>query len=155
MTPIIDAHCHAWRHWPYQPMVPDPLSRAHADRLLWEMEQSGVASAILISASIDHNPDNADDSATWARASGSRLLAFPDVDCRWHPYHHSVGAAQRLQAVVRRLQPIGFTHYLFEDRDPSWLLSDDGLAFFAAAGAQRLDVCNPGLRDAHLPGQLA
>lgn len=140
MTPIIDAHCHAWRHWPYQPLVPDPLSRANADRLLWEMEQSGVASAILISASIDHNPDNAGDSATWARASGSRLLAFPDVDCRWHPSHHSVGAAQRLQAVVRRLHPIGFTHYLFEDRDPSWLLSDDGLAFFAAAGALRLVV---------------
>jgi predicted TIM-barrel fold metal-dependent hydrolase len=140
MTPIIDAHCHAWHHWPYQPPVPDPLSRAHADRLLWEMDQCGVASAILISASIDHNPDNADDSASCARASGGRLLAFPDVDCRWHPAHHSAGAAQRLQAVVQRLNPIGFTHYLFEDRDPSWLLSDDGLAFFAAADALRLIV---------------
>lgn len=140
MTPIIDAHCHAWRHWPYQPPVPDPTSRANADRLLWEMDQSVVASAILISASIDHNPDNADYSATCARSSGGRLLAFPDVDCRWHPTHHSFGAEQRLHAVVRRLQPIGFTHYLFEDRDPSWLLSADGLTFFSAASARRLVV---------------
>ena len=24
---IIDAHCHAWTYWPYDPPVPDPESR--------------------------------------------------------------------------------------------------------------------------------
>ncbi len=139
-TIIIDAHCHAWRHWPYQPAVPDPLSRARAERLLWEMDQAGVAKAVLICAGIDHNPDNSEYNSACAQSSGGRLLAFPDVDCRWQSSHHTPGADQRLRAVVQHLNPIGFTHYLHEDHDPSWLLSPDGLAFFATASELRLIV---------------
>ena len=35
---IVDAHCHAWRYWPYVPAVPDPTSRGtvegHVDFIL-------------------------------------------------------------------------------------------------------------------------
>jgi L-fuconolactonase len=130
---IIDAHCHAWRHWPYLPAVPDPLNRARAEMLLWEMDQAGVDQAVLVAASIDANSDNNDYTATCAVTSSGRLLAFPAVDCRWQPTHHTPGADGRLREAVRQFAPAGFTHYLHEDRDPSWLLSPDGLAFFAVA----------------------
>lgn len=137
---IIDAHCHAWQHWPYQPAVPDAATRASAERLLWEMDQAGVAQAVLIAADIDHNPDNNAFTAACAQASPSRLVAFPAVDCRWQATHQTPGADMRLRAVVRQLEPVGFTHYLHEDRDPAWLVSPDGLDFFAAADALRLVV---------------
>lgn len=143
---IIDAHCHAWEQWPYQPPVPDPQSRARVQRLLWEMDQAGVGRAILISAAIDGNPGNAQYTHTCATALPDRLLAFPDVDCRWHPTHQTPGADQRLRETVRRFNPAGFTFYLHEDRDPAWLLSADGLAFFGVADAAGLIVslaCGP------------
>lgn len=143
---IIDAHCHAWQYWPYEPAVPDPHSRAAADGLVWEMDQAGVAQAVLISAGITHNPDNNAYTAACAARSGGRLLAFPAVDCRWEATHHTPGAAQRLRAVASEYAPAGFTHYLHEDSDPAWLLSPDGLDFFAEAQALRLVVslaCGP------------
>ena len=133
---IIDAHCHAWEQWPYEPAVPDPGSRARAERLLWEMDQAGVDQAVLISATIggnDASDTNAAYTAGCATRSAGRLHAFPDVDCRWHASHHTPGAADRLRQIVARFKPAGFTHYLHEDRDPAWLLSADGLEFFAAA----------------------
>ncbi len=130
---IIDAHCHAWEQWPYEPAVPDPRSRALAERLLWEMDQAGVDQAVLISAAIGGNDDNSGYTTACAARSPGRLHAFPDVDCRWHSTHHTPGAAERLRGVVARFNPSGFTHYLQEDSDPSWLLSDDGLDFFRAA----------------------
>ena len=137
---IIDAHCHAWQHWPYQPAVPDTHTRASTQQLLWEMDQAGVARAVLIAADIDHNPDNNGYTAACAQASSGRLLAFPALDCRWQATHHSPGADARLRAVARQFNPAGFTHYLHEDRDPAWLLSPDGLAFFAAADDLQLIV---------------
>jgi L-fuconolactonase len=130
---IIDAHCHAWEQWPYEPAVPDPRSRARAERLLWEMDQAGVDQAVLISAAIGGNDANAGYTADCAARLAGRLHAFPDVDCRWHPTHHTPGAADRLRQIVARFNPAGFTHYLHEDHDPAWLLSADGLEFFAAA----------------------
>ena len=137
---IIDAHCHAWQQWPYQPAVPDAASRASAGRLLWEMDQAGVAQAVLIAADIDHNPDNNVFTDASAQASSGRLLAFPAVDCRWQARHHTSGADARLRLVAQQFNPVGFTHYLHEDRDPGWLVSPDGLAFFAAADTLRLVV---------------
>ena len=130
---IIDAHCHAWRQWPYQPPVPDPHSRARVEHLLWEMDQAGVGRAVLISAAIDGNPDNHDYTSACALDAPQRLVAFPDVDCRWHATHQTPGAANRLRTVLRTFNPVGFTYYLDEAADPAWLLSPDGLAFFAVA----------------------
>ncbi len=143
---IIDAHCHAWEIWPYQPAVPDPGQRARAERLLWEMDQAGVARAVLIAAGIDHNPRNNAYAAACAQSSAGRLSAFPAVDCRWEATHHTPGADQRLRAVALEFDPAGFTHYLHEEADPAWLLSPDGLAFFAVAEELNLIVslaCGP------------
>jgi predicted TIM-barrel fold metal-dependent hydrolase len=57
---IVDSHCHAWRDWPYEPPVPDPLSRPAVEQLLFEMGQYGVQEAVLVAARIYHNPDNND-----------------------------------------------------------------------------------------------
>lgn len=137
---IIDAHCHAWQFWPYQPAVPDPQSRARVERLIWEMDQAGVERAVLISAAIDGNLDNYGYTRACALAAPERLIAFPDVDCRWHATHQRPGAADRLRAILRRFDPVGFTYYLDETADPTWLLSPDGLAFFSVADEARVIV---------------
>jgi len=137
---IIDAHCHAWQLWPYQPAVPDPQSRASVERLMWEMDQAGVERAVLISAAIDGNPDNYLYTRACALAASQRLIAFPDVDCRWHATHQTPGAAERLRVILRMYDPVGFTHYLDETADPKWLLSPDGLAFFSVADEERVIV---------------
>ena len=137
---IIDAHCHAWQIWPYQPPVPDAQSRARVERLLWEMDQTGVERAVLISAAIDGNPDNYRYTRACALDAPQRLVAFPDVDCRWHATHQTRGAAERLRSVLRSFDPVGFTHYLDEAADPAWLLSPEGLAFFTVADRARVIV---------------
>jgi predicted TIM-barrel fold metal-dependent hydrolase len=135
---IIDSHCHAWETWPYDPAVPDPATRGRAERLLWEMDQNGVSAAVLISAGIRGNPSNSAYTQSVAAASGGRLLAFPDVDCRWSVTHHRPGAAERLEAAVATRRCAGFTHYLDEKADPSWLVSADGLDFFETAARHNL-----------------
>lgn len=125
---IIDAHCHAWRHWPYQPPVPDPESRGSAAQLLWEMDQSGVDRAIVICAAIGGNPHTNEDNLAAARNAGGRLVPFADVDSRWSSTHHVPGAPGRFAQVLDRLQPLGVTHYLDESADASWLLGEEGAA---------------------------
>lgn len=130
---IIDSHCHAWTHWPYQPPVPDPTSRGTLDQLVFEMDQNGVDRAVIICAAIDHNPNNTDDVVAAAERHGARIVPFADIDCRWSATHHSPGAAQRLRDATARWKLRGFTHYLHEDRAADWLLGEDGRAFFGAA----------------------
>jgi L-fuconolactonase len=130
---IVDAHCHAWRYWPYEPPVPDPESRGTVEQLLWEMDQNGVDQAAVVCARIDHNPDNNDYVAECVRRHPNRLHQLADVDCQWMPEYHAPGAADRLRAAVDRYGLKGFTHYVKRDDDGSWYLSDEGLAFFAVA----------------------
>ncbi len=130
---IVDSHCHAWRTWPYEPPVPDPTSRGTVEQLLWEMDQNGVAKAVVICARIDHNPDNNEYVAYAARRLPDRLYQFADVDCRWWETYHQPGAADRLTAAVRAYGLRGFTHYFDADDDGSWYLADEGLAFLQAA----------------------
>ncbi|MBL8698159.1 MAG: amidohydrolase [Alphaproteobacteria bacterium] len=130
---IIDSHCHAWTHWPYQPPVPDPASRGTLDQLVFEMDQNGVDRAVIICAAIDHNPANTDDVVAAARRHGERIIPFADIDCRWSPTHQTPGGGQRLRAAAARWKLRGFTHYLHEDRDAAWLVGDDGLALFRVA----------------------
>ena len=70
---IIDSHCHAWAHWPYEPPVPDPLSRGSIAQLLFEMDQNGVDRAVIICAAIAHNPNNTAYVVDAARSLGSPL----------------------------------------------------------------------------------
>ena len=134
---IIDAHCHAWARWPYQPTPPDP-GRGDADVLLFSMDELGIARAVVICASIGGNPVNARDVCAAAARSAGRLIPFIDVDCRWHATHHQAGAAGRLQRAVAEFAPAGITHYMDEEADASWLHGADGLAFLRAAAERHL-----------------
>ena len=112
---VIDAHCHAWEHWPYQPPVPDPESRGRIEQLLFEMDQNGVDRAVVICAGIDHNPRNNDYIAEQVQRWPDRLVQFADIDSRWLATHHTAGAAERLIDAAERWRLKGFTHYLHED----------------------------------------
>jgi L-fuconolactonase len=130
---IVDAHCHAWRYWPYSPPVPDPESRPVVDQLLFEMDQYGVAEAVVVAARIEHNPDNNDYVAECVQRFPERLYQFADVDCMWTPTYHTPGAADRLEEAVRTYNLRGFTHYVDADDDGAWFFSDDGQAFLSTA----------------------
>jgi L-fuconolactonase len=135
---IIDAHCHVWKRWPYQPPVPDTESRARAEQLLFEMDQNGVEKAVLISAAIGDNPDSNDYVAQVAAAHPGRFIPFADIDSRWTPYYRRDGAATRLAEAAVRYGLVGFTYYLAEDDDGAWLGSEEGRRFLAEAESRRL-----------------
>lgn len=137
---IVDAHCHAWRRWPYRPEVPDPESRGRLDGLLFEMNGAGIDRAVVICAGIDHNPDNNADVAADIAPHGDRFVMFADVDSRWTATHHGPGAAGRLSALADRHNLRGLTHYLSEDgaEQGAWLLSPDGTAFMQEIDDRRL-----------------
>jgi predicted TIM-barrel fold metal-dependent hydrolase len=143
---IIDSHCHAWAYWPYRPPVPDPESRGRIEQLLHEMDLAGVDRAVLICAGIDHNPENNAYVFDAARRHGGRIVQFADIDGRWLPSHHTAGAARRLRDAAERFQLVGFTHYLHEGADASWLLGDEGNAFVKTAADLNLILslaCGP------------
>lgn len=134
---IIDAHCHAWRVWPYQPPVPDPTSRGIVEQLLFEMDQAGVDQATIVCARIDHNPDNNDYVAECVARFPDRLYQLADVDCFWTSTYHLHGAAGRLAETIDRYQIRGFTHYVAAEDDGTWFRSDEGLAFLRTAAERR------------------
>lgn len=137
---IVDAHCHAWRLWPYDRAVPDPGYRGSVDALLYEMDTHGVDHAAIVCARIGggrggdgfSNEDNNEYVLQAAARHPDRLTAWIDVDCVWRPDHHTPGAAERLRAALEQSGARGVTHYVAADND-GWLRSDEGDAFFAAA----------------------
>jgi len=133
MGPIIDSHCHAWSYWPYQPIVPDPEQRGKVEQLLHEMDASHVDQALVVSAQIEHNPDNNVYVAGQVERYSDRLFQLADLDSKWSPTYHQPGGAQRLRQMAARWQIKGFTHYLQEEEDGAWLYSLDGQAIFQAA----------------------
>ena len=130
---IIDSHCHAWPRWPYQPPVPDDESRGRVELLLHEMDTNGVDAALIVCAQIERNPENNAYIAEQVVRHPDRLHQLADLDSFWSPTHHRPGADERLREIAGRWPVKGFTHYLAEDEDGSWLYSDDGLALFQAA----------------------
>jgi L-fuconolactonase len=130
---LIDSHCHAWAHWPYQAPVPDPEHRGRVEQLLHEMDANGVDRAVVICAQIEYNPENNAYVAEAAARYPSRLHPFSDVDCSWSSTYHQPGAADRLRGITERWPIAGFTHYLDREDDGSWLYSEEGLAFFRVA----------------------
>lgn len=134
---IVDSHCHAWAHWPYEPPVPDPETRGAIGQLLFEMDQNAVDQAVVICANIGGNPDNNEYVAHEAVTHPGRIFAFPDIDSSWSPEYHSSGSARRLADTADQLNARGFTHYLKPDPD-GWLTSDEGMEFFAAAAERKL-----------------
>lgn len=136
---IIDAHCHAWRRWPYDTSVPDPNTRGSIEALLYEMDTHGVDHATVVCARIGGgagapgfaNPDNNDYVTEAARRHPDQITAWIDVDCVWTASYHRPGAADRLRAELNRTGSRGFTHYFAREND-GWLRTDEAAAFFEA-----------------------
>jgi predicted TIM-barrel fold metal-dependent hydrolase len=137
---IIDSHCHAWAYWPYNPPVPDPETRGTASQLLHEMDRNGIDRALVVSAQIEHNPDNNAYVAEQVARQTGRLHQLVDLDSEWSPTYHTPGAAQRLRRMAWRWPICGFTHYLREGESAAWLYSADGLAMLRAAAELNLIV---------------
>jgi predicted TIM-barrel fold metal-dependent hydrolase len=137
---IVDGHCHVWENWPYQPPVSDTASRARAGQLLYEMDAAGIDRAVIICAAIGDNPRNADYAFEAAERHRGRFIVFPDIECRWSTTYHQPGAAKRLEEALARWTFSGFTLYLDEAEDGSWLTSAEGTEFLAIAAARRMVV---------------
>ena len=136
---ILDSHCHAWRRWPYPPLVPDEDTRGTIGQLLYEMDVNGVSQAAVVCAAIDNNPDNVAYVAFASDRHQQRFHVVADLDCPWSEHYHRPGAAERLRALADRYQLAGFTHYVYQDND-GWLASDEAEAVFAVAEQRGLLV---------------
>jgi len=134
---LADSHAHAWRRWPYAPLVPDEDSRGRIEQLLYEMDTHGVTAVALVCAEIEENPDNNRYGASAAQRYPGRVYPFVDVDSVWTSTYHRPGAADRLRRAVEIYEPAGITHYVGVDND-GWLASDEAEAFFRVAETERL-----------------
>jgi predicted TIM-barrel fold metal-dependent hydrolase len=136
---ILDCHCHAWRRWPYAPLVPDEDARGTVEQLVYEMDLHGVEQATIVCAAIENNPDNLDYVEFACQRHPGRLHMVADHDCQWSSTYHVPGSAERLRALADRYDLVGFTHYVFEQND-GWLRSEEADAVFAVAADRRLIV---------------
>ena len=136
---ILDSHCHAWRLWPYSPLVPDEGSRGTIDQLLYEMDLNRVSEAAVVCAGIDNNPDNVNYVAFANERHLGRFHIVGDLDCTWSATYHRPGASDRLRALTDQYPLAGFTHYVREVND-GWLASDEAEAVFAVAEQRGLLV---------------
>lgn len=136
---ILDAHAHAWRRWPYEPQGPDATSRATVEQLLHEMDAHGVASALVVCAAIERNPDNLDYVAAACERRPDRLRLVAELDCSWSGSYHTPGSAVRLLELAERHPLAGFAHYLREHND-GWLRSAEADELFALAAQLGLIV---------------
>ena len=136
---ILDSHCHAWRRWPYSPVVPDETSRGTVELLLHEMDVHGVDQALVVCASIERNPDNVRYVAAARELHPERLHLVADLDCHWSPTYHAPGSAERLRVLDDRYPLTGFTHYLKDEND-GWLRGEEANVLFALAAEHRLIV---------------
>jgi len=151
---LIDAHCHSWARWPYQPPVPDPDSRAAPERLLYEMDRHGVETAVLICAAIGDNADNFGHALAAAERYPGRFVVFPDIDCRWSATYRAPGGAERLATALERFAFRGFTYYLDDGDDGGWMVSPDGRALFGLA-AERGLICSLSSMPHQMPAVVA
>ncbi|HTT90816.1 MAG TPA: amidohydrolase family protein [Acidimicrobiales bacterium] len=129
---VLDSHCHAWRRWPYPPLVPDEDSRGTIDQLLYEMDLNNVREAAVVCAAIDNNPENVAYVSFAGERYPGRFHIVADLDCTWSATYHRPGAAARLRAIADQYPLAGFTHYVREDND-GWLVSEEAEAVFAVA----------------------
>ncbi|TDT14907.1 putative TIM-barrel fold metal-dependent hydrolase [Ilumatobacter fluminis] len=136
---VVDSHCHVWQRWPYEPPVPDPLDRAVAAQLIYEMDAHGVSAATIVSANIGGNDDNNAYVAEAVADHPGRLFQLADFDSHWSSTYHVAGAARRLSDLCDQLEPVGITHYL-QREDDGWFTSDEGASVFEVATERGLLV---------------
>lgn len=136
---ILDSHCHAWRLWPYPPLVPDENSRGTIEQVMHEMDMHGVEQAAVVCAGIENNRDNVEYVAFARDRYRGRIHILADLDCFWHATYHTPGSADRLRKLDDQYDLLGFTHYVTEHND-GWLASEEAEAVFAVAAERDLLV---------------
>lgn len=135
---IIDAHCHAWDYWPYEPSVSDPETHGSVEQLIDQMNLWNIEQATIVAAQIEHNPTNNVYVAAAVQKYMGRLHQFADVDSVWSATYHRPGAAKRMEAAVNQFNPKGFTHYISASDDGTWLNTQEGMDFFKVAAEAKL-----------------
>lgn len=136
---VLDSHCHAWRRWPYPPLVPDEDWRGTIEQLLYEMDTNGVTESAVVCAAIENNPLNVEYVAFARDRYPNRLHVIADLDCVWSTTYHAPGSADRLRALDDAYRIVGFTHYVTDTND-GWLRSDDAEQLFTLAERRSIFV---------------
>lgn len=136
---ILDSHCHAWRRWPYPPLVPDEQTRGSIAQLLFEMDTNQVKEALVVCAAISGNPDNIEYVAFARDLYPGVIRVAADLDCTWSSTYHTPGSAERLRSLDDSYRLAAFTHYV-SDRNDGWLLSDEADRVFSLAAERKLIV---------------
>lgn len=130
---IIDTHAHAWPRWPYDPSVPDSATRGSAEQLVYELKVNNVASALIVVAHIEENPDNNEYVAGAQRRFPKQILPLIDLESFWFDHHATPGAPERVEKVIRAFpEAMGTSHYVGPNpASAEWLLSNEGDAVFS------------------------
>jgi L-fuconolactonase len=137
---ILDCHCHAWRRWPYSPLVPDEDTRGTIAQLLYEMDKHGTEQAAVVCAGIENNNDNLEYVAFARARHPDRLHVIADLDCTWSATYHAPGSAERLRALDDAYDLAGFAHYTDDGHNDGWLRSSEAEALLQVAAERRLIV---------------
>ena len=98
---IIDAHCHAWSRWPYQPPVPDPASRGVIEGVVYGVSVPGAdgragTAALVVNAEFDLAAFRAEVVARlppYARPVFLRILATLEATSTFKPRKHELTQA--------------------------------------------------------------
>ncbi|WP_169053874.1 amidohydrolase family protein [Agromyces sp. H66] len=140
---IVDAHCHAWPSWPYDPKVPDATTRGTAPMLDHVLERHGIDHAVVVAANLGASgtPEDDDDAyvARLATSDPDRYTAVADLDSFWSPSYGTPGMSDRLARITDAGPFRGVAHYVRGD-DDGHLLSDDALSAWRHAERSRLVV---------------
>lgn len=137
---IIDAHCHAWRHWPYASRRLD----CTVDALLRTLDTHGVDHALIVAAGIGRpeSPSNLDNNeyvAAGVRRYPDRLSLAVEVDGHWSPEYGSAGAAARLDRLVDELPAATVALYPAPQAD-GWLDQGPGAEVIERAAQLLLPI---------------
>lgn len=135
---LIDSHCHAWRRWPYAPLVDKGKVSPDVDGLLAKMDEHGVDHSVIVSAEIGRADPGTDNSANnisvaeWVALHPSRISQLVDLDSFWQDEYHLPGAAARLGHLIDATGAIGFTHYV-RGEDDGWFRSQEAILVMSEA----------------------
>lgn len=136
---MLDSHTHAWRRWPYAPLVPDEDSRGTIGQLLYQLDLHGTTQAVVACAAITNNADNLDYVTSASDRYPGRLHILADLDCAWSPSYHTPGSADRLAELDERYELLGFTHYTKRHND-GWFATREADRLFRVAAQRGLIV---------------
>lgn len=123
---IVDAHCHAWRTWPYEKYLPAGGPVVGLRGIRHEMMANSVGHALIVAANIENAAAaNNEYVLRVARRYPEQFSACVDIDSRWSPNYHTPGSGRRLTAILRSGPVRAVSHYLGASND-GWFASRDG-----------------------------